>query len=176
MAKKVAVLVPNPVNGYGLFNYLEAFYEKGVEFKTFAISTSKSVKTNSGLTLELDGVISELSGHENEYDGVVFACGDAIIKFGEYKDTPEYQTLFAVLGKFNELNKKIAGHCAAGLIFEIAGVTKDKKVSLHPYAKSSINNGIPVDNSSIIDKNLFTAKTEDSASEIIPYFIVALNM
>ena len=27
MAKKVAVLAVNPVNGFGLFQYLEAFFE-----------------------------------------------------------------------------------------------------------------------------------------------------
>ena len=30
MAKKVAVLAVNPVNGCGLFQYLEAFFENGV--------------------------------------------------------------------------------------------------------------------------------------------------
>ena len=69
MGKKVAVLVPNPVNGYGLFAYLEAFFENGVEYKTFAVNSTKNVKTNSGLALELDGVIGDLKGHEAEYDG-----------------------------------------------------------------------------------------------------------
>lgn len=30
MAKKVAVLAVNPVNGFGLFQYLEAFFENGI--------------------------------------------------------------------------------------------------------------------------------------------------
>ena len=30
MAKKVAVLVVNPVNGSGLFQYLETFFENGI--------------------------------------------------------------------------------------------------------------------------------------------------
>ena len=30
MAKKVAVLAVNPVNGCGLFQYLEAFFENGI--------------------------------------------------------------------------------------------------------------------------------------------------
>ena len=32
MAKKVAVLAVNPVNGFGLFQYLEAFFE--MKFRT----------------------------------------------------------------------------------------------------------------------------------------------
>lgn len=30
MAKKVAVLAVNPVNGCGLFQYLETFFENGI--------------------------------------------------------------------------------------------------------------------------------------------------
>lgn len=33
MAKKVAVLAVNPVNGFGLFQYLEAFFENGISYK-----------------------------------------------------------------------------------------------------------------------------------------------
>ncbi len=33
MKKRVAVLAVNPVNGSGLFQYLEAFYENGISYK-----------------------------------------------------------------------------------------------------------------------------------------------
>ena len=35
MAKKVAVLAVNPVNGCGLFQYLEAFFENGISHIVF---------------------------------------------------------------------------------------------------------------------------------------------
>ena len=38
MAKKVAVLAVNPVNGCGLFQYLEAFFENGISYKVFAVT------------------------------------------------------------------------------------------------------------------------------------------
>ena len=38
MKKKVAVLAVDPVNGAGLFQYLESFYEKGISYKVFAVS------------------------------------------------------------------------------------------------------------------------------------------
>ena len=40
MAKKVAVLAVNPVNGFGLFQYLEAFFENGISYKVFAVAPS----------------------------------------------------------------------------------------------------------------------------------------
>ena len=40
MAKKVAVLVVNPVNGSGLFQYLETFFENGIPFRTCLLYTS----------------------------------------------------------------------------------------------------------------------------------------
>lgn len=49
MAKKVAVLAVNPVNGCGLFQYLEAFFENGIPYKVFAVSDTKEIKTNSGV-------------------------------------------------------------------------------------------------------------------------------
>lgn len=56
MAKKVAVLVVNPVNGSGLFQYLETFFENGIPFRTFAVADTTNVKTNSGLRLQTDDV------------------------------------------------------------------------------------------------------------------------
>ena len=41
MAKKVAVLAVNPVNGFGLFQYLETFFENGISYKVFAVADRK---------------------------------------------------------------------------------------------------------------------------------------
>ena len=57
MAKKVAVLAVNPVNGCGLFQYLEAFFENGISYKVFAVADSKEIKTNSGIALTVDDVV-----------------------------------------------------------------------------------------------------------------------
>ena len=62
MAKKVAVLAVNPVNGCGLFQYLEAFFENGISYKVFAVSDTKEIKTNSGINLTVDDVIANLKG------------------------------------------------------------------------------------------------------------------
>ena len=53
MAKKAAVLVVDPVNGAGLFHYLEAFFENGIPFRTFAVAETPQVTTNSGVALRL---------------------------------------------------------------------------------------------------------------------------
>lgn len=72
MSKKVAVLAVNPVNGYGLFQYLEAFYENGIAYKVFAVSNTPHIRTNSGIALTADDVIEHLKGHEDEFDAIVF--------------------------------------------------------------------------------------------------------
>lgn len=66
MSKKVAVLAVNPVNGSGLFQYLETFFEKGISYKVFAVSDTKTIRTNSGIPLEADDIIAHLSGHSDE--------------------------------------------------------------------------------------------------------------
>ena len=83
MAKKVAVLAVNPVNGFGLFQYLETFFENGISYKVFAVAETKEIKTNSGIALVADDVIAHLKGHEDEFDALVFGCGDAVPKFAE---------------------------------------------------------------------------------------------
>ena len=91
MAKKVAVLAVNPVNGFGLFQYLETFFENGISYKVFAVAETKEIKTNSGIALVADDVIAHLKGHEDEFDALVFGCGDAVPKFGENAGKPYNQ-------------------------------------------------------------------------------------
>ena len=64
MSKRVAVLAVNPVNGSGLFQYLEAFFENGISYKVFAVAETTEIKTNSGIKLTVDDVVANLKGHE----------------------------------------------------------------------------------------------------------------
>ena len=60
MAKKVAVLAVNPVNGFGLFQYLEAFFENEIPYRVYAVAETKEIKSNSGISLWADDVIANL--------------------------------------------------------------------------------------------------------------------
>ena len=51
MAKKVAVLAVNPVNGFGLFQYLESFFENGITYKVYAVADSKEMNTTQWYSL-----------------------------------------------------------------------------------------------------------------------------
>lgn len=44
MAKKVAVVAVNPVNGMGLFQYLETFYEHKIPCTLFAVAETTQIK------------------------------------------------------------------------------------------------------------------------------------
>ena len=89
MAKKVAVLAVNPVNGFGLFQYLETFFENGISYKVFAVAETKEIKTNSGIALVADDVIAHLKGHEDEFDALVSAVVTLYLNSGK---TPESLT------------------------------------------------------------------------------------
>lgn len=175
MSKKVAVLVVNPVNGSGLFQYLEAFFENGIEYKTFAISDSTDVKTNSGVSIKTDDVVENLKGAEKEYDALVFACGDAIPKFKENTDKQYNQDMLAVIKTFSDSNKILIGHCAVALFFDKLGIGKDKKVALHPYIKNIVKGCIATDEKVAIDNNIYTAQTESTIPELIPEILSALK-
>lgn len=174
MAKKVAVIAVNPVNGSGLFQYLEAFYENKINYETFAIHTSKEIKTNSGVGITLDGIIADLKGRENEFDAIVFACGDAMIP-GSLNDEKAISDALGVLAQFSKLGKIIVGHCAAAIMFENAGITEGKKVSVHPLGKPAISKAFVTDETYTIDGTLYTAQCEDSIVEILPHLLKVLS-
>ena len=112
MKKKVAVLAVDPVNGAGLFQYLESFYEKGISYKVFAVS---------------------------------------------------------------DKNKLMIGHCAASLIFEIAGITEGKRLAVHPLAKPAIQKGIATNDAVTIDGNFYTAQDEHAIPQLIPCLLEVLQ-
>lgn len=175
MAKKVAVLAVNPINGFGLFQYLEAFFENGISYKVFAVADTKEIKTNSGITLFADDVIATLKGHEDEYDALVFGCGDAIPKFAENAGKQYNQDMLAVIKAFGGKGKLMIGHCAAGMLFDIAGITTGKKLAVHPLAKPAIQHGKATDEKSEIDVNFYTAQDESSVWTMMPQLIDALK-
>jgi putative intracellular protease/amidase len=175
MAKKVAVLAVNPVNGFGLFQYLEAFFENGIPFKTFAVAATPHIKTNSGIRLQTDDVVAGLKGHENEYDALVFACGDAMPKFSENAGSPENQAMLAVIKAFGDKGKLIAGHCVGALLFDSAGIAAGKRVALHPYIKGAVKSVIGTDEQSVVDGNIYTAQTEKTLCALIPKLLDALK-
>ncbi|MBK5722717.1 DJ-1/PfpI family protein [Dysgonomonas sp. Marseille-P4677] len=175
MSKKVAVLAVNPVNGKGLFEYLETFFENGISYKTYAVADSKEIKTNSGITLIVDDVIANLKGKENEFDAVVFACGDAVPTFKNNIDKQYNQDILAVLKAFGDKGKIIAGHCAAALIFDSVGIADGKKLAIHPYGKPAVKKGIATDGQFEVDGNFYTAQTENFISILLPELLKVLK-
>ena len=141
MAKKVAVLAVNPVNGFGLFQYLESFFENGIPYKVFAVSDTREIKTNSGITLFADDVIANLKGHEDEFDALVFACGDAVPVFKDNAGKAYNVDLMGVIKVFGEKGKLMIGHCAAAMMFNFTGITAGKRLAVHPLAKPAIQTG-----------------------------------
>lgn len=175
MAKKVAVLAVNPVNGFGLFQYLEAFFENGISYKAFAVADGKEIKTNSGITLFADDVVANLKGHEDEFDALVFACGDAVPVFQQNADKPYNVTMLEIIKAFGEKGKMMIGHCAAAMMFDITGITKGKKVAVHPLAKAAIRNGEATDSQSEVDGDFYTAQDENNIWTMMPKVIAELK-
>lgn len=175
MAKKVAVLAVNPVNGFGLFQYLESFFENGISYKVFAVSESTTIKTNSGLTLIVDDVIANLKGLEDEFEALVFACGDAVPQFSEFAGETYNLDMLAVLKAFGEKGKIMIGHCAAGMMFDSVGITAGKKIAIHPLAKPAIQNGMATDEKFEIDGNFYTAQDENTIQTMMTQVIEALK-
>ena len=143
--------------------------------RVYAVADSKEIKTNSGITLMADDVVANLKGHEDEYDALVFSCGDAVPVFQQNADKPYNVTMLEVVKAFGEKGKMMIGHCAAAMMFDFTGVTKGKKVAVHPLAKAAIQNGEATDSPSEIDGNFYTAQDENHIWTMMPKVIAALK-
>lgn len=175
MAKKTAVLAVNPVNGSGLFQYIEAFYENGIPYMVFAVADTPSITTNSGYPVEAHDTVANLKGRAGEFDALVFACGDAVPQFAANADKPYNRDMLEVITEFGRAGKILAGHCAAALMFETAGQTAGKTLALHPFIKGAITSGTATDDPYRVDGNILTAQTEQSLNLLIPHLVEALK-
>lgn len=175
MSKKAAVLAVNPVNGSGLFQYLETFYENGIGYEVFAVAPSRDIKTNSGISLRVSGTVAELKNRAGDFDAFVFACGDAMPVFGQHAKEQHNIDMMDVIRLFAGEKKIMAGHCAAALAFEIAGVDAGVRMSVHPLAAGAIKNGIATGEAGTCDGNFYTARDENDIRAILPALVEALK-
>ncbi len=175
MKKNVAVIAVNPVNGSGLFQYLEAFYENGISYKLFAVAETQEIVTNSGIALRADEVIASLKEKEDEFDALVFACGDAMPVFSEHASAPYNRDMMEVIAGFGQKGKILIGHCVGGMLFDFAGAADGKRVAVHPLAKPALQRAVPTDNGYETDGNIYTAQTENTISQMIDKVIEVLN-
>ena len=125
--------------------------------------------------MQADDVIANLKGHEDEYDALVFACGDAIPVFAQHAGEPHNMILLELLKAFGEKGKIMIGHCAAALMFEKAGITKGKKMAVHPLAKPAIVNGTATDNAIETDGNFYTTQDENKLALLLPLVLPVLK-
>ena len=139
------------------------------------MAETKEIKTNSGITLLTDDVISNLKGHEDEYDALAFACGDAIPVFKDNADKQYNLDLMEVIKTFGNKGKLMIGHCAAAMMFDFTGITNGKKIAVHPLAKPAIQNGTATDEKSEIDGNFYTAQDENTIWTMMPKIIEVLK-
>ena len=86
-------------------NTWKPFSKNGISYKVFAVSDTKEIKTNSGMVLIVDDVIANLKGHEDEFDALVFSCGDAVPVFQQYANQPYNVDLMEVIKTFGEKGK-----------------------------------------------------------------------
>ena len=133
------------------------------------------VAEQEGIGLTADDVIANLKGHEEEYDALVFACGNAVPVFAQHAGEPWNRDLMEVLKTFGETGKPMIGHCAAGMMFGFAGVAAGRRVAVHPMAKAAVTGPVATDAPFEIDGNFFTAQEEHAIPAMIGRVVEALK-
>ena len=144
------------------------------EFSVLEIGANKGEKVPLELCALLEGQ-SRLAGREEEYDALVFACGDAMPKFAENADKPFNREMLRIMKRFAEQGKPMIGHCAAALLYDNLGIARGRRVALHPFLKTVVRECIPTDDKAVVDGNFYTAQTENTLSELMPRVLQALK-
>ena len=144
------------------------------QFTTLHIGANKGEKVPLELCALLEGQ-SRLAGREEEYDALVFACGDAMPKFAENADKPFNREMLRIMKRFAEQGKPMIGHCAAALLYDNLGIARGRRVALHPFLKTVVRECIPTDDKAVVDGNFYTAQTENALSELMPQVLQALK-
>lgn len=80
-----------------------------------------------------------------------------------------------VIREFAGRDKIMIGHCAAGMMFDLAGVAPGRKLSVHPLAKAAIAHGQAVDEPSAVDGNFWTARDEGTIWTMMPRLLEELK-
>lgn len=158
-----------------MFQYLETFFECGIAYRVFAVAESCDIKTNSGYVLHTDDVVANLVGKEDGFDALVFACGDAVPVFAQYADEPYNRALLDVIGRFAAAGKILAGHCAAALMFDKAGVLGGAEVAVHPLAAAGIKGGTVSADDWAVDSLFYTARDEKCLYLVLPKLVEVLG-
>lgn len=68
-------------------------------------------------------MIANLKGKEDQFDALVFACGDAVPVFQQHASEPYNVDLMEVIKTFGEKGKMMIGHCAGAMMFDFVGIT-----------------------------------------------------
>jgi len=106
---------------------------------------------------------------------LVFACGDAMPKFGENAGQQYNQDMLAVMKKFDDEGKILVGHCAAALLYDNLGIGHGKRVAQHPFLKNVVKGVVATDRQAVVDGNLYTAQTENTISALLPEVLKTLK-
>ena len=157
------------------FNICSHFLKIRFHIEFFAVSDNTHINSNSGIKINADDIIANLGGHEEEYDALVFFCGDAMLDFGYNKDKSYNKAMLSIIKNFSDHNKIIIGHCAAALLFDTLDIAKDIMVTLHPFLEDIAKNYIVTDSPAVVDGNFHTAQTEEIIHTLMPDIIKALK-
>ena len=93
---------------------------------------------------------------------------NAVPVFAKYADEPYNRSMMDVIRTFAAKGKILAGHCAAALIFDKAGVLDGARVAVHPLAAPGIKGGTAVAGESSVDSHVYTARDEKCLYLLLP--------
>lgn len=150
---KVALFVENGSEELEFIAPLDVLRRGGIEVDLISANDAEYVTTSHGVRVLVDKKISDVTNILN-YDGIIVPGG---MPGSEHlKNNNKILDFYKTM---NEANKLVAAICAAPIVLDVAGLTKDKNITCYPGFEEQINyRKHSKEKAVVVDGNMITAQ------------------
>lgn len=149
---KIALFVENGNEDIEFIAPLDILRRGGVEVDLISANNNKTITTSHNVTVTVDKILNEIN--IDSYDGIIIPGGMPGSVY--LKDN---NLIIEYLQKFYREGKLVAALCAAPIVLNKAGITKESNITCYPSIEEEIDyKTYNEDKAVVIDRNVITAQ------------------
>lgn len=149
---KIALFIENGNEDIEFIAPLDILRRGGVEVDLISANNNKTVTTSHNVTVTVDKLLNEIN--IDNYDGIIIPGG---MPGSDY--LRDNDTVIKYLQKFYKEGKLVAALCAAPIVLNKAGITKESNITCYPSIEEKIKyKTYNKDKAVVIDRNVITAQ------------------
>ncbi len=155
MTKKTAVFLATGFEEIEALTVVDYLRRAELEVDMISIAGEKLVKGSHGISVKADLLFSEI---KDEYDLLVLPGG---LPGAEH--LRDCDSLISLLKEYDEKKKFIAAICAAPIVLEQAGLTKNRRGTSYPGFQSKLSFSEYLEEFVVVDNHIVTSRGPSTA-------------